>query len=89
VFAEFKTNLGLTYTADSYSLNSTLRYHSGGDDINADASTHDAVADAIVYLDVQGTYNLDNYSVTAGVRNLMDETPPYMSNYDDMNTINA
>ena len=89
VFAEHKTNLGLTYTADNYSVNSTLRYHSGGDDINATAATHDAVADAIVYLDVQGTYNFSNYSATAGVRNLMDETPPYMSNYDDMNTINA
>jgi iron complex outermembrane receptor protein len=25
---------------------------------------------------------------TAGIRNLTDEDPPYVTNYDDMNTIN-
>jgi len=89
VFAEWRTNLSLTYTADDFSVNMTTRYQSEGKDINATEDTYDAVADSIVYVDLQGTYYInDNYTVTVGARNLFDEEPPYMSNYDDMNTIN-
>jgi len=89
VFAEWRTNLGFTFTADDYTANVTLRYQSAGDDINADEDTLDTVADAVVYTDIQGTYFInDTYTVSAGVRNLFDVTPPYMSNYDDSNTIN-
>jgi iron complex outermembrane receptor protein len=89
VFSELRTNLGLTYTTDAFSANVNFRYQSEGEDINADPSILDTVAESIVYTDIQGTYFIsDEYTVSAGVRNLFDEEPPYMTNYDDSNTIN-
>jgi iron complex outermembrane receptor protein len=90
VFSELRTNLGFTFTADDYSANMTFRYQSAGDDIGATDTTLDSVADAVVYTDIQGTYFInDTYTVSAGARNLFDVEPPYMSNYDDSNTINS
>jgi len=89
VFAEWRTNLGFTFSADDYTANITFRYQSEGDDIAATDTTLDTVADSIMYTDIQGTYFInDTYTISAGVRNLFDEEPPYMSNYDDSNTIN-
>jgi iron complex outermembrane receptor protein len=89
-FNELKVNATVTYTADDYSVNVSTRYFSETDDINGTENTYDAIAEAAFYIDLQGTYFInDNYSVSGGVRNLMDEEPPYMSNYDDMNTING
>jgi iron complex outermembrane receptor protein len=89
VFAEWRTNLGFNFSTDDYSANLTMRYQSAGDDISATDTTLDTVADAVVYTDIQGTYFInDTYTVSAGVRNLFDVKPPYMSNYDDSNTVN-
>ncbi|WOH37633.1 TonB-dependent receptor [Thalassotalea fonticola] len=89
VFAEIRANLGFTFATDNYNANITFRYQSEGDDLLADDTTLDSVADSIVYTDVQGTWFVnDTYTLSAGARNLLDETPPYMSNYDDSNTVN-
>jgi len=93
VFAELKTNLSLTYSTDLFSVNLNTRYMSGGDQYEStpgsNADLLDATADSVVYVDLQGTYYInDTYTVTAGARNLFDKQPPYISTYDDMNTIN-
>jgi len=89
VFAEWRTNLGFNFSTDDYSANITVRYQSEGDDIAATDTTLDTVADSVVYTDIQATYFInDTYTVSAGARNLFDVEPPYMSNYDDSNTIN-
>ena len=89
VFAEIRANIGFTYSTDDYSVNLTGRYQSEGEDITAKPETHDKIADAVFYTDIQGTYYVnDTYTISAGVRNLFDVEAPYMSNYDDMNTIN-
>ncbi len=89
VFAEWRTNLGFNFATDDYSANVTFRYQSEGDDISATDTTLDTVADSVVYTDIQGTYYInDTYTISAGARNLFDVKPPYLSNYDDSNTVN-
>ncbi|MCJ8293912.1 MAG: TonB-dependent receptor [Colwellia sp.] len=90
VFAEWRTNLGFNFSTDDYAANLTVRYQSEGEDLTATDTTLDSVADSIVYTDIQGTYFInDTYTISAGVRNLFDELPPYLTNYDSSNTINS
>ena len=42
----------------------------------------------VVYHDVSGEYYInDQWSVSAGIDNLFDKTPPYLYSYNDMNTV--
>ncbi len=86
-FAEWQVNYGVTLTRDDFGANLTARYMSETDDIAGAPANLSNVADAITYLDIQGYYNWNDVTFTVGVRNLTDETPPYVTNYDDMNTI--
>ncbi len=86
-FAEWQSNFGITLTRDDWGANLTARYMSETDDIDAAAANLVNVADAITYLDVQGYYNWNDITFTLGVRNLTDEDPPYVTAYDDMNTL--
>lgn len=90
VFAKVRTNLAFNYLTDLYTANITFRYQSSGEELNATPDTTlDTTAESVIYTDIQGTYYLnDTYTISAGARNLFDVTPPYMSNYDDSNTIN-
>ncbi|EKE68740.1 TonB-dependent receptor [Gallaecimonas xiamenensis 3-C-1] len=89
-FAKWRANVNIGYSTDNFSVFWTSRYMSATDSYVYDADALDNTADAIWYHDVQGTYYLgENYSVTLGVRNLFDEEPPYVSDYEDMNTINT
>ncbi len=89
VFSEWRTNLSFNYSTDDYSANVNFRYQSEGVDLQGDETILDIVADSVVYTDIQATYYInDAYTVSAGARNLFDVEPPYMTNYDDSNTIN-
>jgi iron complex outermembrane receptor protein len=57
------------------------------DDIFASPANLVNTADSYWYHDVQGWYNWKNWDFTVGIRNALDEEPPYITNYDDMNTI--
>ena len=86
-FAEWQVNYGVTLTRDDWGANLTARYMSETDDIDAAPANLSNVADAITYLDVQGYYNWNDVTFTLGIRNLTDEDPPYVTAYDDMNTL--
>jgi iron complex outermembrane receptor protein len=86
-FAEWQVNYGVTLTRDDWGANLTARYMSETDDIDAAPANLSNVADAITYLDIQGYYNWNDVTFTVGVRNLTDEDPPYVTAYDDMNTL--
>ncbi len=89
VFAEYRVNGRIGFTRDNWGASWTTRWFSETDDINADASNFDNIADSIAYHDIQGYFIFNNdITFTAGIRNLTDEDPPYMTNNDDMNTIN-
>ena len=86
-FAEWQVNYGVTLTRDDWGANLTARYMSETIDIDAAPANLQNVAKAITYVDVQGFYNWNDVKFTVGVRNLADEKPPYVTAYDDMNTL--
>jgi iron complex outermembrane receptor protein len=86
-FAEWQVNYGVTLTRDDWGGSLIARYMSETDDIDAAPANLSNVADAITYLDLQGYYNWNDVTFTLGIRNLMDEEPPYVTAYDDMNTL--
>ena len=57
------------------------------DDIDAAPANLENTADSVVYLDINGYYTWNAVTFTAGIRNLTDEEPPYVTAYDDMNTL--
>lgn len=88
-FNEWKYNIGLKYRTDDYSVTWESRFMSETEDYNGNADEHlDIIADSIWYHDINAAYYLDNYTFSAGIRNLTDEDPPYVTNSQDMNTIN-
>jgi iron complex outermembrane recepter protein len=86
-FAEWQVNYGVTLTRDDWGASLIARYMSETDDIDAAPANLSNVADAITYLDLQGYFNWNDMTFTLGVRNLTDEDPPYVTAYDDMNTL--
>jgi iron complex outermembrane receptor protein len=86
-FAEWQANYGATLTRDDWGANLTARYMSETDDIDAAPANLSNVAASITYLDIQGYYNWNDVTFTLGIRNLTDEDPPYVTAYDDMNTL--
>jgi iron complex outermembrane receptor protein len=88
VFSEWKVNYRISFTRDNWGAAWTTRWFGETIDINADSANFENVADAIAYHDIQGYFIVNNMTFTAGIRNLTDEDPPYVTNYEDMNTIN-
>jgi iron complex outermembrane receptor protein len=87
-FAEWQTNWSVSLTRDDWGANLTAQYMSETDDIAAAPGNLSNVADSITYWHAQGYYNWGEVTFTFGLRNLTDETPPYVTAYDDMNTLN-
>lgn len=86
-FAEWQVNYSATLTNDNWGATVTAKYMDSTKDIDAAPANLANTADSIVYWDLQGYYEWNQYTITAGVRNLTDEEPPYVTAYDDMNTI--
>lgn len=86
-FAEWQTNYSVSLTRDDWGGTLIAKYQSATDDIAALPANLDNTADAIWYFDVNGYYQLGNLTLSGGIRNLLDEEPPYMTAYDDMNTL--
>jgi len=87
-FPDIQANLRIGLLRDNWNIAWTARFMSEVDDINARAANLENSADAIWYHDLQANYEWRNIVLTLGMRNLLDEEPPYVTNYDDMNTIN-
>jgi len=88
-FAELRTNLDVIYAWDQFSVNWNTTYQSETEEVGASAANLDNVAEAMMYHNVQLGYDLEGVEFTFGIRNLLDEEPPYLTNNDDMNTIPA
>jgi iron complex outermembrane receptor protein len=90
---EWKHNLGLSVFGDSWSASYNMLYVDEmtiNEVVNEDkdpALYTTPVADSFVTHTVSASYQLnDNVSLRAGIDNLTDEEPPYMTNYGDANT---
>ncbi len=88
-FSKWKANFNLNYIMDNWGFTWAPRWFDSTMDIDADAANAVNKAKAMWYHDVQVTYDYNNWTFAVGVRNLLDKDPPYVTNYDDMNTINA
>jgi len=86
-FAEWQNNFSATLNGDNWGGTLSAQYMSEVEDIDASPSNLVNKADAITYWDLQGYYNWKDFTFTAGIRNLTDEEPPYVTAYDDMNTL--
>lgn len=86
-FHEWKINYKIGFTRDTWGVSWITRFLSETDDLNADAANFDNIADSIYYHDIQGYFIFNDMTFTAGIRNLTDEDPPYMTNNHDMNTL--
>jgi iron complex outermembrane receptor protein len=86
-FADWQINWSARLTRENWGGNVNGRFMASTEDIEAAPANLENTADSIVYWDAQGYYSWDNVTVTAGVRNLTDEDPPYVTAYDDMNTL--
>ena len=89
-FPELKMNFVASYSRDNWGGSYTIRWMDEVEDVASTCagSQLSCDVDAYDYHDVQGYYEWKNITFTAGVRNLWDEEPPYVSNYGDMNTLN-
>lgn len=86
-FAELQTNFTASLTRDAWGGTLIAKYMSETDDIGALPGNLDNTADSIWYFDINGYYQIGALTLSGGVRNLLDEEPPYMTAYDDMNTL--
>lgn len=87
-FPEWKLYLSADYEAEFWSVGTTVRMEGEVDDINpdpADLSTH---VDSTWYQDLRASYYCwENVEISGGIRNVWNQQPPYVTNYDDMNTL--
>jgi len=86
-FPTWKVNFNFAYYMGNWSFAWMPRWFDKTEDINADASNAQNFATDMWYHDLQASYDLDHWNFALGMRNALDEDPPYVSNYDDMNTI--
>ena len=86
-FPKIQANLRIGLLRDNWNIAWTARFMSEVDDSEAAASNLVNSADAIWYHDLQANYEWRNIVLTLGMRNMLDEDPPYVTNNDDMNTI--
>lgn len=87
-FPEWKVNFNFQYNmGDEWSFSWAPRWFSDTEDLNGSPGNLQNTAEGLWYHDVQANYNWKNMTFTLGARNVTDEDPPYVTNYDDMNTI--
>jgi iron complex outermembrane receptor protein len=89
-FSKVRTNLTASYKVDDIAVSWTSRYQSGVDDINYSESDLSSSVGSYIYHDMQASYFFNaETTFTFGIRNLFDKQPPYVSNNNDMNTLNT
>ena len=86
-FPEWKVNYYVNFSRDNWGAGLVARWIDETDDASASPDNIENTADDVWYVDMNGYYTWNNFTFSGGVRNLLDEDPPYVTNYDDMNTI--
>ena len=88
-FPEISALLRMGIVSDSWQFNYVGRYIDEVTDFSSNPQNISNSAERVMYHDVQAAYDFVDSGVglTFGVRNLANETPPYVSNNDDMNTL--
>ncbi|SFC42338.1 TonB-dependent receptor plug domain-containing protein [Pseudoalteromonas denitrificans] len=82
-FNQIKSNFTARYSQDEWSLSWTARYIDETENLIPNDTNLVNIAPAYTYHDVQGVYHLDMFTFAAGIRNLADKQPPYISGVDN------
>ncbi|MFT5676105.1 MAG: iron complex outermembrane receptor protein [Paraglaciecola sp.] len=82
--AEYKHRMTFMWTADDYTAQLAWRYIGEVDDDDLDTDYSVDQIDGFNYLEASGTYYIsDNYRVTVGIDNLLNEEPPIIGDNDE------
>jgi iron complex outermembrane receptor protein len=87
-FPEITATTRAGLVGENWSFNWISNYMSEVTDFSSNPANLSNEAEAVWYHALQASYDMEGVGFTFGVQNLADETPPYVSNNDDMNTIN-
>ncbi|NWO02232.1 MAG: TonB-dependent receptor [Idiomarinaceae bacterium] len=89
-FPEVRTNFTFGYQVGNWDLNWITRYQGSVEDINYSEDDLSSEVGSYFYHDAQVNYFVtENTTFTLGARNLFDKKPPYVTNNNDMNTLNS
>ncbi|MFC4699853.1 TonB-dependent receptor domain-containing protein [Glaciecola siphonariae] len=81
---EYKHRMTFGYSTDDFSAQLLWRYVGEVDDDDLETEYTVDKIDGTHYFDLAGTYYInDNYRVTAGIDNLLDEEPPVIGDNDE------
>ncbi|TLM79911.1 TonB-dependent receptor plug domain-containing protein [Microbulbifer harenosus] len=87
-FPEWKLYTTFGYEYDCWSAFTTVRMLGEVDDFDPQAGDLATHIDTTWYQDVNFNYfRWENIKITGGIRNVWNQQPPYVTNYDDMNTL--
>ena len=81
---EYKHRMTFKWTAEDFTAQLLWRHVGEVNDDDIDTIYSVDKIDGFDYFDASGTYYInDNYRITAGIRNLFDETPPIIGDNDE------
>ena len=85
-FAKWKSNIQASLATQDWKFNYSIRYIGKADDENGGGPIGSSVA-SIFYHDIQASYAMsDDLIFSAGIDNLFDKQPPYLTSWNDANT---
>lgn len=89
-FSKWRSNFTASYKVDDVAVSWISRFQSGVDDLNYNSKNLSSSVGSYIYHDMQASYFFNSETTfTLGIRNLFDKQPPYVSNNNDMNTLNT
>jgi iron complex outermembrane receptor protein len=87
-FPEWKFYLSADYELDYWSIGTTVRVEGEVEDIAPSDADLAVQVDSTWYQDIRASYFCwENVKISGGIRNVWNQQPPYVTNYDDMNTL--
>lgn len=87
-FPRWKVYMSADYEAEYWSVGTTVRMEGDVDDIAPNPSDLATQVDATWYQDLRAAYFCwEDVKISGGIRNVWNQQPPYVTNYDDMNTL--
>jgi iron complex outermembrane recepter protein len=79
-YPEYRSNLSATFARDNWTGTLTWRYLHEMDVFDVlDFDDINTKVDAVNYFDLLGRYDADSWSIMAGVMNVTDKSPPYVT----------
>ncbi|MCX2780055.1 TonB-dependent receptor plug domain-containing protein [Microbulbifer thermotolerans] len=87
-FPRWKLYMSADYEADYWSVGTTVRMEGRVDDISPNTADLATQVDSTWYQDIRAAYFCwEDVKISGGIRNVWNQQPPYVTNYDDMNTL--